>query len=212
MAGCTRLPSSCVIVVLLQTGVQGTRLPSDGLLQQQYLAHLQAATPHSFCGHAADSVSLAAAASNSTVMSRAALLQDPCNWLPPKPRTGTSGVLKAVAGDPFSEQGDSPMLPLPTQALMSALHDHLIASLAHPYSTSLQYSRTAGQVYSTYASRVKQLVAQSGAAHHLQHSEHHHSIGALIVEALRHVEGLAAEARSEGPRPRLLQATALTIR
>jgi hypothetical protein len=198
----------CHCLAAALTGVQGTRLPSDGLLQQQYQAHLQAPTPRSFCGHAADSVSLAAAASNSTAMSRAALLQDPCNWLPPKPHTGTSGVLKAVAGEPLSEQGDSSMLPLPTQALLSALHDHLIASLAHPYGTPLQYSRTAGKVYSTYASRVKQLVAQVGAAHHPQHSEHHHSIGALIVEALRHVEGLAAEARAAGPRPRLLQGSA----
>jgi hypothetical protein len=193
------------------TGVPGTRLPSDSLLQQQYLAHLQAATPISFCGHTADNVSLAAAAVNGTAVSRAALVQDPCNWLPPKPHTGTSGVLTAAAVDSSSEQSDSSLrLPLPTQALLSALHDHLVASLAHPYSTPLQYSRTAGQMYSTYASRVKQLVAESGAAHHPQHSEHHHSIGALIVEALRHVEGLAAEARA-GPRPRLLQSSAASL-
>jgi hypothetical protein len=77
------------------------------------------------------------------------------------------------------------MLPLPTQALLSALQDHLTAHLAHP-STALQYSRAAGELYRAYASRVKQLVAQQGAG--LHQSQHHHGIGALIVEALKHVE------------------------
>lgn len=77
------------------------------------------------------------------------------------------------------------MLPLPTQALLSALQDHLTAHLAQP-GPALQYSRAAGEVYTAYASRVKQLVAQRGAG--LHHAEHHQGIGALIVEALKHVE------------------------
>lgn len=94
------------------------------------------------------------------------------------------------------------MLSLPTQALLSALHDHLIATLAHP-SNALQYSRVAGEVYSAYASRVKQLVAQQGAG--LRHAEHH-GIGALIVDALKHVEATMSAAARARQRARELLA------
>src|SRR5690242_10365352 len=81
---------------------------------------------------------------------------------------------------------DASLLPLPTQALLSALHDHLSAHLAHPAADPLEYSRTAGQLYSAYASRVKQLVAEGSHPHHA--GADHHGIGVLIVEALKHVE------------------------
>lgn len=87
---------------------------------------------------------------------------------------------------------DATLLPLPTQALLSALHDHLTANLAHPSPNPITYSRAAGQVYSAYASGVKQLVAQSGGSH--PRNGDHHGIGALIVEALKHVESTVAAA------------------
>lgn len=88
---------------------------------------------------------------------------------------------------------------MPTQALLSALHEHLAVSLAHPATTALQYSRVAGEVYSAYASRVKQLVSQAGSGSHPQHTDYH-GIGALIVEALKHVESTVAAATLAGQR------------
>lgn len=87
---------------------------------------------------------------------------------------------------------DASLLPLPTQALLSALHDHLATNLARPSAEPLEYSRTAGHVYSAYASGVKQLVAQ-GSGNHPRNGDHH-GIGVLIVEALKHVEVTVAAA------------------
>lgn len=169
-------------------GVQGVRLPPAELFQQQYLAHLRVgATYRSHCAHAdADSAS-----NNSSSVQGAAILQEACNWLPPPPHTGSAGAQEGHSSDGASGQAvDAQMLPMPTQALLSALHEHLLANLAHP-STALQYSRTAGLVYNAYTSKVKQMVAQNG--RHTRPGEHH-SIGALIVEALRHVESTVAAA------------------
>jgi hypothetical protein len=109
-------------------------------------------------------------------------------------RVWASVPLVCIAG---AQQGgasgpDATLLPLPTQALLSALHDHLTAHLTHPSPDPITYSRTAGQVYSAYASGVKQLVSKSGGSH--PHNADHHGIGALIVEALKHVESTVAAA------------------
>jgi hypothetical protein len=109
-------------------------------------------------------------------------------------RVASSVLLVCIAGaqEGGSSGPDATLLPLPTQALLSALHDHLTANLAHPSPDPITYSRAAGQVYSAYASGVKQLVAQSGGSH--PRNGDHHGIGALIVEALKHVESTVAAA------------------
>jgi len=166
-------------------GVQGVQLPPQELLQQQYIQHLHIGT--AYRGHCLHQV----AVNISTATAGAALLEEPCNWLPPKQFGHSAGALEEGA-----PAGDATMLPLPTRALLSVLHDHLTASLAQP-SAPLWYSRVAGEVYAAYTRRVKQLVTQAGSSSPAGQGDHH-SIGTLILEALRHVEttvGVAAPRR-----------------
>lgn len=149
-------------------------MPPPELMHEQFIAHMQQGS--NFTSHCTGNQ---AAANGSTVDSDS-LLAQPCYWLPPQPQSGSAGVQEGRPSGP-----DAGLLPLPTQALLWALHDHLSQRLPQPAESTLQYSRAAGDVYTAYASKVKQLVAQRGAG--LRQSEHA-SIGALIVEALKHVQ------------------------
>lgn len=177
---------------LRAAGVQGTRMPPPELMHEQFIAHMQQGA--NFTSHCTGDQ---AAADGSTVDSDS-LLARPCYWLPPKPQSGSGAVQGGRPSGP-----DTSLLPLPTQALLSALHDHLSQNLPQPAESTLQYSRAAGDVYTAYASRVKQLVAQRGVG--LRQSEHA-GIGTLIVEALKHVQEakVSAASRTQRQRERLL--------
>lgn len=124
---------------------------------------------------------------------------------PPRGHAHHLALAGAQEGGPSGP--DASMLPLPTQALLAALHDHLDHNLAQPAGSALQYSKAAGQVYGAYAGMVKQLVAASGGSNP-RHSDHH-GIGVLIVEALRHVESTVAAATARArQRSRMLVAQA----
>lgn len=154
-------------------GVQGTRLPSDELLQQQFVTHLHAArAPSSFCGSAGSNASAGSA-----------LLTEACIWLPPKPQPGSAGAV----GGSSAAAADASLLPLPTRALLEVLHDWLATHLARP-GPRLQYSRVAGQLHTAYARRVKDLLAQGAAVHHPSHSHHFGTLVLEALEALRHSE------------------------
>lgn len=161
--------------ICCHAGVQGVQLPPQELLQQQYIQQLHTGT--GYRGHCLHQV----AVNISTATAEAGLLEEPCNWLPPNHFGQSAGAQEE--GIPA---GDAITLPLPTRALLSVLHDHLSASLAQP-SAPLWYSRVAGEVYAAYTRRVKQLVTQAGSNNPAGQGDHH-SIGTLILEALRHVE------------------------
>lgn len=75
------------------------RVPTPDLLQQQFLAHMRPdARTGSHCLHA----SADDAANNSTIINGAALLAEPCNWLPPKPHTGSAGTVDLKPARPIA--------------------------------------------------------------------------------------------------------------
>jgi hypothetical protein len=117
----------CLALAAHVAGVQGTRLPPQQLLQQQYISHLSSTGHHSTALNsgclpvAADpKITTAAAAPEgpSTPVDGAALLRDDCNWLPQMTQQ--------------QEETGSLQLPLPTRALLDALRQHLQETLAHP--------------------------------------------------------------------------------
>uniref|UniRef100_A0A383W8C6 Sulfotransferase n=1 Tax=Tetradesmus obliquus TaxID=3088 RepID=A0A383W8C6_TETOB len=188
------LPSSVLEPPLLQpflavlqqhlsaAGVQGTHLPSQQLLQSQYIDHLSsaghhtAALPASNCKGSATAAAAAAAGGGgpATPQDAAELLQDSCNWLPvQQQQQDTPGALE---------------LPLPTQALLEALQQHLQETLAYPGKPGHDYRKTAGQLVTAYSRRVKQLLQQQPGQHGSSGLEHSY-IASLISSALHHVAG-----------------------
>lgn len=113
--------ASCAILVayphgpaLCMSGVQGTAVPSDWLLEKHYTSHLSSST-HTPALSSSHKCNSAAAAGHNGTVSGTALLLDSCNWLPPM--EGWPGVVE---------------LPIPTRALVDALREHLESHLAHP--------------------------------------------------------------------------------
>ncbi|WIA20981.1 hypothetical protein OEZ85_005318 [Tetradesmus obliquus] len=177
------------LVVLQQhlsaAGVQGTHLPSQQLLQSQYIDHLSsaghhtAALPASNCKGSATAAAAAAAAAGgggpATPQDAAELLQDSCNWLPVQQQQ-QQDMLGALE------------LPLPTQALLEALQQHLQETLAYPGKPGHDYRKTAGQLVTAYNRRVKQLLQQQPGQHASSGLDHSY-IASLISSALHHVAG-----------------------
>jgi hypothetical protein len=119
---------ACLALASLAAGVQGTRIPAQQLLQQQYIRHLSSSGHHSTALEtdclpvAADSSSAGAPEGPSTLSDAAALLQDDCNWLP-----------EMTQQQQQQQEGPGALqLPLPTRALLDALRQHLRETLAHP--------------------------------------------------------------------------------